>query len=226
MNVLNVDAKCPACGKTIQVKYTPPRSAPPCSNPDSSAFSDSGDPSEVELPESCPHCLVKLAESDDFVDQVAAWCDENVKFPDPGPELEPDTTEDWVPHTDTEYALLASNYAELQRVRNGLHTDIAAICKTWAEANGSGQLDWNGSKTESLIKFLSNAMRRDAARIKLMDEALELIAGENMICRRLGYSESAELASKARKTQFKRVDEIQTMAVDIMTPFESHKPIC
>ena len=40
-------------GRTLEVeaegRYTPGRAAPACSNPDSSAFSDSGDPPEFEL---------------------------------------------------------------------------------------------------------------------------------------------------------------------------------
>ena len=33
----------------VRVRYTAGRPAPPCSNPDSPAFSDSGDPPELEI---------------------------------------------------------------------------------------------------------------------------------------------------------------------------------
>ena len=48
------------CEKEIDFQVSPGRPAPPCSNHDSPAFSDSGDPAEIEGPDICPNCGVDL----------------------------------------------------------------------------------------------------------------------------------------------------------------------
>jgi hypothetical protein len=49
--------KCPECQCEVVCEFDPGRQAPACSNPDSPAFSDSGDPAELDIPhESCPDC--------------------------------------------------------------------------------------------------------------------------------------------------------------------------
>ncbi len=55
MQRLNVTVVCPNCDEEqkIEVSYWPERSAPMCSNPDSPAYSDSGDPGDVEADVSC-----------------------------------------------------------------------------------------------------------------------------------------------------------------------------
>lgn len=61
---------CPHCETEIEVLFTPARPAPPCSNPNSPAFSDSGDPAELDGDYSkCPNCNAKLDEGEvlDFV---------------------------------------------------------------------------------------------------------------------------------------------------------------
>lgn len=57
---------CPDCEVEIEASYFPSRPAPPCSNPSSPAFSDSGDPEEVEISETCPGCGAVLD-----IDEVA-----------------------------------------------------------------------------------------------------------------------------------------------------------
>lgn len=47
---------CPECSHEITCPFTPARPAPPCSNHDSPAFSDSGDSAELDIPEECPAC--------------------------------------------------------------------------------------------------------------------------------------------------------------------------
>lgn len=55
MKAITVEWEC-GCGFVMQFNVTPARQAPPCSNPDSPAFSDSGDPAEIEGPTECPAC--------------------------------------------------------------------------------------------------------------------------------------------------------------------------
>lgn len=45
--------QCPRCAGWNEYLITPPRPAPPCSNPNSPAFSDSGDTGNVELIDGC-----------------------------------------------------------------------------------------------------------------------------------------------------------------------------
>lgn len=47
---------CGQCGEEIELDVTPPRPAPFCQNHDSPAFSDPGDPGEVDGPDECPEC--------------------------------------------------------------------------------------------------------------------------------------------------------------------------
>lgn len=54
---MNLPYPCPECGHSHDVEFTPPRPAPPCSNPNSPAFSDDGDGLELDLyPEHCEAC--------------------------------------------------------------------------------------------------------------------------------------------------------------------------
>ena len=61
---------CANCGEPHAFDFTPSRPAPPCSNHDSPAFSDSGDPADIDGPEKCNQCgeefdfegIVELAE--------------------------------------------------------------------------------------------------------------------------------------------------------------------
>ena len=50
-----VSLECPACGEETdaEVTFSPERPPPPCSNPDSPAYSDPGDPGEVETDAVC-----------------------------------------------------------------------------------------------------------------------------------------------------------------------------
>ena len=57
---------CPSCSATVDVQYEPGRPAPYCQNPSSPAYSDPGDPGDLDMPEVCPACTEPLDES-------AAW---------------------------------------------------------------------------------------------------------------------------------------------------------
>jgi len=61
---MTIEYLCPneECEKSIEVTFTPDRPAPPCSDHDSPAFSDPGDPGELDFPEQCPHCSLPLIE--------------------------------------------------------------------------------------------------------------------------------------------------------------------
>ncbi len=54
---------CPQCACHQSVDVIPSRPAPPCSNPDSPAFSDSGDPGEVDQTV-CVNCGHEISDED------------------------------------------------------------------------------------------------------------------------------------------------------------------
>ena len=51
---------CPKCDTENIGDFTPGRPAPACSNPDSPAFSDDGDPAEWDGPKRCETCKFKF----------------------------------------------------------------------------------------------------------------------------------------------------------------------
>lgn len=62
---MNVRIRCRECDCLLgeDIEFAPDRPAPPCMNPDSPAYSDSGDPGYLEgYPESCPNCGWKVDE--------------------------------------------------------------------------------------------------------------------------------------------------------------------
>lgn len=55
-----VEVPCPHCMVALPYDVTLGRPAPPSSDHDSPAFSDDGDPPEVDGPDICPECKEEL----------------------------------------------------------------------------------------------------------------------------------------------------------------------
>lgn len=67
MNPIKIEFECPECEWTVDFNFTPGRSAPPCSNHDSPAFSDSDDPAEHDFQfETYPECGHVITEEEIF----------------------------------------------------------------------------------------------------------------------------------------------------------------
>jgi hypothetical protein len=75
MATLSVSFDCPECGTTHEFEVTPERPAPFCQNHDSPAFSDPGDPGEVDGPECCEKCGHSFENDWDMIEEKA--CDEH-----------------------------------------------------------------------------------------------------------------------------------------------------
>ncbi len=71
MITLSVNFTCPVCHTTHAFEVTPARPAPACSNPNSPAFSDSGDPAEVNGPDCCEQCGLEFENYWDAIEQKA-----------------------------------------------------------------------------------------------------------------------------------------------------------
>jgi hypothetical protein len=71
-----IDIICTECGEAIteHCYFEQGRPAPYCSNPDSPAYSDPGDPGCAEVPAACPLCGHQYTEkeTDKMFDD---WCD-------------------------------------------------------------------------------------------------------------------------------------------------------
>lgn len=71
MNTLSVNFPCPVCKTEHTFQVTPARQAPACSNPNSPAFSDSGDPAEVNGPDECENCQHNFEEDWEAIEEKA-----------------------------------------------------------------------------------------------------------------------------------------------------------
>ncbi len=70
MSQITCTYRCPECEHEFDFKFTPARPAPACSNPDSPAFSDSGDGAETDAQfEDCPKCGREITD-DELLDQA------------------------------------------------------------------------------------------------------------------------------------------------------------
>lgn len=72
---------CPECDCEIDIKFKPERPAPACSNHDSPAFSDSGDPADIDYPDECPECGLELISHEDSI--YAKVCEIDVNSYEP-----------------------------------------------------------------------------------------------------------------------------------------------
>ena len=75
MKTINVDWSCPDCDTVMEFEIYPGRRCPPCSNHDSPAFSDPGDPAEiVEGVDCCPACLrvITTSELESIIDDACS----------------------------------------------------------------------------------------------------------------------------------------------------------
>ncbi len=63
------------CEATVDLTVTPDRPPPPCSNPDSPAFSDSGDDGDVDGPDTCPRCEAKIDFDKVYEEAMEYICD-------------------------------------------------------------------------------------------------------------------------------------------------------
>lgn len=72
---------CPNCGEEIECEYSPGRPAPFCQNHDSPAFSDPGDPEELDIVEECPNCHEAIDE-DKAREEIAEKYADSCQDPD------------------------------------------------------------------------------------------------------------------------------------------------
>lgn len=71
MRTIPIIFNCPDCRLAQEFQVTPARSAPPCSNPSSPAFSDSGDAAEVNGPDHCVSCQHEFEQDWDAIESKA-----------------------------------------------------------------------------------------------------------------------------------------------------------
>ena len=85
---------CPneLCHLEIEYQISPGRPAPVCSNPSSPLFSDSGDPAEIDGPDTCPGCSHDL-DLDVILDEALEKVDWSVLSEHEYPDREPDWDE-------------------------------------------------------------------------------------------------------------------------------------
>lgn len=77
---------CETCEEEVSFSISPDRPAPYCLNHDSPAFSDPGDPAEIEGPEECPKCKTEFD-----LDKILDTAIESIDwFNDDYPEREDD----------------------------------------------------------------------------------------------------------------------------------------
>lgn len=68
---------CPNCDEAQAFYFTPSRPAPPCRNHDSPAFSDSGDPADIEGPDNCLQCGVEF-DIEKIIELAEQFCEPEI----------------------------------------------------------------------------------------------------------------------------------------------------